>query len=47
MPNFSAIRTNSANDPVRIFCMTPQRRILTANSVIPSLAAEMIFVKCD
>jgi hypothetical protein len=23
MPNFSAIRTNSANDPARIFCMTP------------------------
>jgi hypothetical protein len=23
MPNFSAIRTNSANDPTRIFCMTP------------------------
>jgi hypothetical protein len=47
MPNFSAIRTNSANDPVRIFCMTPERWILTVNSVVSSLAAEMIFVKCD
>src|SRR5712691_7399331 len=39
MPNFSAIRTNSANDPARIFCMTPLRWILTVNSVVPSLAA--------
>ena len=23
MPNFSAIRTNSANDPTRLFSMTP------------------------
>jgi hypothetical protein len=39
MPNFSAIRTSSANDPARIFCMTPLRWILTVNSVVPSFAA--------
>jgi hypothetical protein len=39
MPNFSAIRTSSANDRARIFCMTPLRWILTVNSVVPNLAA--------
>jgi hypothetical protein len=39
MPNFSAIRTNSANDPARIFCIALLRWILTLNSVVPSLAA--------
>ena len=39
MPNFSAIRTNSANDPARILRMTPLRWILTVNSVVPSVAA--------
>ena len=32
MANFSAIRTSSANDPARIFCMTLLRWILTVNS---------------
>jgi hypothetical protein len=36
MANFSAIRTNSANDPACIFCMTLLRWILTVNSVVPS-----------
>jgi hypothetical protein len=39
MLNFSASRTNSANDPARIFCMTPLGWILPVNSVVPSLAA--------
>jgi hypothetical protein len=44
MPNFSAIRTNSANDPARIFRVTPLRWILTLNSVVPNLAA-ICFIK--
>ena len=42
MPNFSAIRTNSANDAARIFCMTPLRWILTVNSVVSSFAANLL-----
>src|SRR6516165_877130 len=38
MPNFSAIRTNSATEPARIFSMTLLRWTLTVNSVVPSSA---------
>ena len=45
MPNCCAIRTYSATEPARIFCMTLLRWTLTVNWVVPSLAAISLLSK--